>query len=158
MSSGSGVSSRSVTQNAARQLHDAGPHYLEADPARSSVSSPPLTPMERLQLRDRLQGLWREQVGILSTAAVRAHMASPDGAVGESVARQLSLARRNLTELEAAMHRMDARRYGLCEVCALAIEIDELLVRPQVRRCPSCRVLADDRPIRSLSSGSTRMP
>jgi hypothetical protein len=90
MSNGPGVSSRSATQNASRQLHDAGPRYLETDPARSSVSSPPLTPMEPLQLRNRLQETWREQVEILSTTAVRAHM---------------------------AMHRLDTRRYGLCEVC-----------------------------------------
>jgi RNA polymerase-binding transcription factor DksA len=121
------------------------------DAARASSSPMPLTPLERLQLRDRLQELWREQVETLSTAAVRAHTASPEPG-SESVARQLSTARIKLTELEAAMHRMDARRFGLCEVCAGAIEFEDLLVRPQARRCPTCAAEANDLPNQGPSS------
>lgn len=127
------------------------------DAARASSPPMSLTPMERLQLRDRLQELWREQVETLSTAAVRAHTESPEPAC-ESVAQQLSAARIKLTELEAAMHRMDARRFGLCEVCAGAIGIDELLVRPHARRCPGCAAEADDLPTRVLFAGSSGMP
>lgn len=113
--------------------------------------------MERLELRDRLQELWREQVETLSTAAVRAHTASSESA-SEAVALQLSVARMNLTELEAAMHRMDARRFGLCEVCAGAISIEELLVRPHARRCASCAAGADDVPNQVPSGGPLGMP
>lgn len=117
----------------------------------------PLTPMERLQLRDRLQELWREQVETLSTAAVRAHTSSTASA-SESVAQQLSVARVKLTELEAAMHRMDARRFGLCEVCAGTISFDELLVSPHARRCASCVAGADGLPRHVPSCGSLGMP
>lgn len=118
----------------------------------TTVSS--LSPLERLHLREQLQDLWREQVEIL---AVVDHRAGRWRAVGISVEEnqlggQRAAARTVLDEVEAAMQRMDCRRYGLCEQCAEPIPVVDLLAAPQRRICSGCGGLAtadvDQRPDR----------
>ena len=79
---------------------------------KASVAVPvPLTPLHRLQLRDRLQQLWRTQVEIISTAGVRSQLMLNHGSDSSraSVEGCLAMARARLTDFEAAMRRMDAR-------------------------------------------------
>jgi DnaK suppressor protein len=109
---------------------------------RASVSVPGvLTPLQRLQLRDRLQELWRAQVEIISTAGVRFQLAAQGRGSDSSralVEDRLAVARVRLTELEAAMRRMDARRYGICDRCHQPMTFDELLATPEKTSCASC--------------------
>jgi len=100
-----------------------------------------LTPLQRLQLRDRLQELWRAQVEIISTAGVRFQLAVQERGSDSSrasVEDRLVAARVRLTELEAAMRRLDARRYGICDRCHQPMTFDELLATPEKTSCAGC--------------------
>lgn len=99
------------------------------------------SPLERLQLRERLQDLWREQVEILAVVDYRAGCAratAGTAAVKPELAQQMAMARSVLAEVEAAMQRMDCRSYGICEQCTEPIPTAELFRVPQRRRCPDC--------------------
>jgi hypothetical protein len=52
-------------------------------------------------------------------------------AAAEATARELS-------EIQAALERIAAGTYGLCEACGHAIGRDRLRALPEVRRCVSC--------------------
>jgi len=47
-------------------------------------------------------------------------------------------AREHLTELDAAVTRLDAGTYGVCEGCGVPIAEDRLEVRPLARTCIRC--------------------
>jgi len=110
-----------------------------------------LSPLVRLHLREQLQDLWREQVEILAVVDYRAGRgrAAGFGVEEGELAQQRATARTVLLEVEAAMHRMDSRRYGICEQCAKPIPTADLFTAPQRRRCTSCdgfaTVAADQR-------------
>lgn len=100
-----------------------------------------LTPMDRLQIRDRLQDIWRGNVEEITRLAVRFHSDNGDeeGYDEESaVSRDLAQARFQLVETEAAMQRLDLPGYGDCEQCARAIAVEDLFVMPQRRCCADC--------------------
>lgn len=46
--------------------------------------------------------------------------------------------RRSLDEIDAALERLDAGRYGVCERCATRIPEARLAARPTARRCVPC--------------------
>lgn len=103
------------------------------------------SPLERLHLRERLQDLWREQVERLAVVDYRAGCARRTAGAGVEKggpAEQMSVARAVLAEVEAAMKRMDCRRYGICEQCAEPIPTADLFSAPQRRRCADCDGLA----------------
>jgi RNA polymerase-binding transcription factor DksA len=107
----------------------------------ASVAVPvPLTPLQRLQLRDRLQQLWRTQVEIISTAGVRSQLMLDSGNDSSRVSIEgcLAIARARLTDFEAAMRRIDARRYGTCDRCHQPMTFDELIVAPEKTSCAGC--------------------
>jgi RNA polymerase-binding transcription factor DksA len=47
-------------------------------------------------------------------------------------------ARMVLSDVEAALERMDQGRYGVCHVCAHPISLERLTVVPQARYCGRC--------------------
>lgn len=47
-------------------------------------------------------------------------------------------ARRELREIDAALERVDAGTYGVCDNCGAAIPGDRLLARPTATRCVRC--------------------
>ncbi|MBC2960223.1 TraR/DksA C4-type zinc finger protein [Nocardioides deserti] len=53
----------------------------------------------------------------------------------DTLVRQAS---RRLTEIEAALIRLDTGGYGICERCGRAIPAERLEVRPDARRCVAC--------------------
>jgi DnaK suppressor protein len=48
-------------------------------------------------------------------------------------------ARQALVDLDAALARMDAGRYGACRACARQIDLERLYVIPQASECTSCQ-------------------
>jgi len=108
------------------------------------TTASPLSPLERLHLREQLQDLWRDQLEIVAVVDYRAGTRRADaaGVEREELALQRATARSVLLEVEAAMHRMDCRRYGVCEKCAEPIPIVDLLMAPHRRRCAGCDGLA----------------
>jgi DnaK suppressor protein len=68
----------------------------------------------------------------------------PEGATiafeRSQVATLVHQARHHLTEIDAALARLDAGTYGICERCGRQIPLDRLEVRPIARTCVSCRV------------------
>lgn len=110
------------------------------------ATASPLSPLERLHLREQLQDLWREQLEIVTVVDYRVGTRQADaaGVEPDELARQRTTARRLLVEVEAAMHRMDCRRYGVCEVCAEPIPIVDLLMAPHRRCCAGCDGLATE--------------
>lgn len=50
----------------------------------------------------------------------------------------LLAAQRSLVETDEALARLDAGRYGLCEVCGRAVDPARLEARPAARRCVGC--------------------
>ncbi|WP_028660110.1 TraR/DksA family transcriptional regulator [Nocardioides insulae] len=62
-----------------------------------------------------------------TTAFERSHLATV-----------LAQAKETLAELDAALDRLDAGRYGVCERCGTAIAPARLGARPTARTCVSC--------------------
>lgn len=107
----------------------ASPRWRGEAPADvTTISSP--SPLERLQLREQLQELWRQQVEILAVVDDRAGR------------QRRAAARADLLEVEAAMQRLNRRCYGTCEQCSEPIPTEDLLAAPQRRRCSRCDGLA----------------
>jgi DnaK suppressor protein len=50
----------------------------------------------------------------------------------------LGSSQRHLTEIDAALKRMDEGRYGLCTSCGSGIGLGRLQVRPQAALCIAC--------------------
>jgi DnaK suppressor protein len=50
----------------------------------------------------------------------------------------LGQSQQHLVEIDAALDRMDAGRYGLCKTCGNEIALGRLQVRPQAALCISC--------------------
>lgn len=50
----------------------------------------------------------------------------------------LGQSKQHLTEIDAALQRMDDGRYGLCTKCGNSVALGRLQVRPQAALCISC--------------------
>jgi RNA polymerase-binding transcription factor DksA len=51
----------------------------------------------------------------------------------------MSAAGEALRDIEDALARMDAGRYGSCVACGGPVEIERLEILPQVARCMACQ-------------------
>lgn len=51
--------------------------------------------------------------------------------------------RREIDDIQAALARIDAGTYGLCESCGAAINPARLAARPMARRCVRCQERAE---------------
>ena len=103
--------------------------------------------------RDRLERQWRLQVEEIIELSLAYHEAASARRVGGrpelpgAPTRQLrrmlartALAHQLLAEIEAALGRIDAASYGICEQCGLRLKADWLEASPQIRYCPECCV------------------
>jgi RNA polymerase-binding transcription factor DksA len=101
--------------------------------------------------RARLERIWRLQVEEIIELSLAYHDAASAPRVGgmpeqaSSSASQLrevlsrtALAHHALAEIEAAMGRIDAASYGVCEQCGLRLDAGWLEASPQVRYCRGC--------------------
>jgi DnaK suppressor protein len=73
------------------------------------------------------------------------------------VTRTLTLAAEAaLSEIDAALRRLEEGSYGLCESCAEPIPWERLDVLPMSRLCTPCQHLAESGRSNSVHSGQTR--
>ena len=73
------------------------------------------------------------------------------------VTRTLTLAAEAaLSEIDAALRRLEEGSYGVCESCAEPIPWERLEVLPMSRLCTPCQYLAESGRSNSVHSGRTR--
>lgn len=116
--------------------------------APAALAPAALAPVVEIQLaavRTELEEQRRfriEQLDELSAAAAEA-VAASDGPRLQ-VARVLAVAAEAaLGEIDAALRRLDAGRYGTCEQCAEPIPVERLEVLPMSRLCTPCQYHTD---------------
>lgn len=107
-------------------------------------------PRGSAQLRALLEARWRdtlERITALSIAYHDAAQLAPSGLTGNRgarsrqarrLARQAVAERQTLVEIEAALERITAGRYGWCEQCGRLIGRARLAELPHVRYCSAC--------------------
>jgi DnaK suppressor protein len=99
---------------------------------------------ERQAALDRLAALERDHVGIMESAgsANSDDEHDPEGATiafeREHVAALLDQTREHLTQVDAALSRLDEGRYGQCERCGKPIAAGRLEARPTATTCIDC--------------------
>lgn len=99
---------------------------------------------EAQQTRERLATLTRDFDGVVEASkdsnADDEH--DPEGATiafeREQVGALLAQSERHLTEIDAALERLAAGTYGICESCRQPIAAERLEVRPVARTCITC--------------------
>jgi RNA polymerase-binding transcription factor DksA len=102
--------------------------------------------------RDRLERLWRRQVEDIIELSLAYHeAASAERAAGrrelagarlrrlQQTRARTASAHQALAEIEAALARIDAGSYGICEQCGERLRADWLEASPQLRYCRRCR-------------------
>ena len=99
---------------------------------------------ERARVRQRIAALEREFAGIAEAASAGGtdDEHDPEGATlafeRQHTAALLEQAREQLTAADAALGRLEAGRYGVCERCGQPIGDDRLAARPAARTCVRC--------------------
>lgn len=92
-----------------------------------------------LELRDRLSG---ELDGLIEAVVTDAHpVGEHDQGVSESVDKDTTLTNREQRlrqEVLDALGRIEAGKYGLCELCGCAIDEARLDALPQTPFCVEC--------------------
>jgi len=104
-----------------------------SEPAATAVALP-LTPNQRIMLRDLLHESWRALVVDITNLAVRFHTREEP-----AVARRLAAVRRRLVDVEAALERLDSGSYGRCDGCERRIPFELLEAAPDCRYCRRCQ-------------------
>jgi RNA polymerase-binding transcription factor DksA len=102
--------------------------------------APPLTPAQRVCLRDLLDEEWRAQVRQLTGLATAYHSAETAGNARSAAELSLALAvvRRRLLDVEAALARLDSKTYGACDGCDRHMPYEQLEMNPLARFCARC--------------------
>jgi DnaK suppressor protein len=99
---------------------------------------------ERRAALDQLAALERDHVGIIESAgsANSDDEHDPEGATiafeREHVAALLEQTREHLTQVDAALSRLDTGQYGRCERCGKPIGAGRLEARPTATTCIDC--------------------
>ncbi|MBV6729670.1 TraR/DksA family transcriptional regulator [Nocardioides daeguensis] len=109
------------------------------------VGARELLEIERDEARQRLAGLTGSFAEVVAasrdTNADDEH--DPEGATiafeRSQLATLVAQVRRHLAEVDAALVRLDAGTYGVCETCGRRIAEARLEVRPTARTCVGCR-------------------
>jgi RNA polymerase-binding protein DksA len=99
---------------------------------------------EQARARERAAALEREFAG-LSEAASSAGTDDehdPEGATlafeRQHTAALLEAARQQIATVDAALRRLEAGRYGVCDRCGQPIGVDRLAARPAAATCIRC--------------------
>lgn len=104
-----------------------------------------LSPDDLVALRENLEEqrrFRREQLRQI----VGAPQAADDGSTGQEAAARFEVqvklaasARMVLHDVEAALERLSAGRYGTCHLCTRSIGLARLTIVPQARYCARCQ-------------------
>lgn len=94
----------------------------------------PLTPVQRIALRELLNDSWRALVVDITNLAVRFHTREEP-----SVAARLAAVRRRLVDVESALERLDSGSFGRCDGCERRIPFELLEAAPECRYCRRCQ-------------------
>jgi DnaK suppressor protein len=117
---------------------------------RSSERSVRLGRRGLAQRRAQLEARWRDRLERVTSLSLAYHEAAQglparlDGVRTEEsrratqLARQAVAERQTLAEIEAALDRLAAGRYGWCEQCGRPIASTLLAARPDARYCGAC--------------------
>jgi DnaK suppressor protein len=114
---------------------------------------------ERARTRQRIAALEREFAGIAEAASAGGtdDEHDPEGATlafeRQHTAALLEQAREQLAAADAALGRLAAGRYGVCERCGQPIGDDRLAARPAARTCVRCAVLLGSQRERGAGPG-----
>ncbi|MFE1442027.1 TraR/DksA family transcriptional regulator [Streptomyces sp. NPDC058739] len=111
--------------------------------------TPHLSAEDLAALRENLheQLLFRQEQ--LRRLAAPVGSRAEDGPARQTAARTeirvklAASARMVLTDVEAALRRMDDGSYGTCRVCRCPIDRERLMIVPQVRRCTACQQVGE---------------
>src|SRR5271169_4889965 len=90
-------------------------------------------------------------VGIMATA--REMLLAERARARQQTAALLEQAREQLAAADAALGRLAAGRYGVCERCGQPIGDDRLAARPAARTCIRCAVLLGSQGERGAGPG-----
>jgi len=94
----------------------------------------PLSPTQRIIIRDLLHQSWRSHVVDITNLAVRFHTREEP-----AVAARLAAVRRRLVDVESALDRLDSGSYGRCDGCERRIPFELLEAAPDCRYCRRCQ-------------------
>lgn len=144
------MSSTSIVQTAVRSV-PARVHRSPAGTAQAASRPVHAGPGGLAQRRALLEACWRDRLERVTALSLAYHDAAqnvplgPAGSRGASarrarqLARQAVAERQALAEIEAALDRIAAGRYGCCEQCSRPISATLLAAQPQARYCAACR-------------------
>ncbi|MGW3912502.1 TraR/DksA family transcriptional regulator [Streptomyces sp. NPDC005070] len=109
-----------------------------------------LSPEDFAALRENLREqllFRREQLQQLSDAATRADafLDRRTGAQMEVRVKLAASAAMVLTDVEAALARMDRGQYGICHLCRRPMAREQLMIVPQARYCGRCQHVREAR-------------
>jgi RNA polymerase-binding transcription factor len=97
------------------------------------------------QWRALLEARWQARLAELTELSLAYHAAAESIAGGraepagsQALLRRAVVARRKLEDVEEALGRLAAGRYGRCEQCGSAIPDGLLGLMPETRYCPRC--------------------
>jgi DnaK suppressor protein len=99
---------------------------------------------ERARTLDRIAALTRDRDGILESSALKGVEDQRDtvGATADFERSQiealLDQARRDLSDVDRALRRLEDGGYGTCEGCGRPISPERLAARPAARTCITC--------------------
>jgi RNA polymerase-binding transcription factor DksA len=99
---------------------------------------------ERARALDRIAALTRDRDGILESSALKGVEDQRDtvGATADFERSQiealLDQARRDLSDVDRALRRLEDGGYGTCEGCGRPISPERLAARPAARTCITC--------------------
>ncbi len=150
--------STSILQPAVRQV-PVGRQHSSAQP---SATGRPVHfgPGGLAQRRALLEARWRDRLERVTALSLAYHDAAQSVPCGQQagrgaaarrarqLARQAVAERQALAEIEAALDRIAAGRYGWCEQCSRPIAAALLAASPQARYCAAC----GRRPARRIAS------
>lgn len=107
-------------------------------PARLRTGAPHLLKTELRQLRTLLETERATQVAHLSRAGIEPAIGGDDGPDRQLDDALTSHAREVLADAEAALARIEAGTYGVCEECDDPVPYERLEALPTARTCIDC--------------------
>ncbi len=122
--------------------------------SQAAMTAEPATGTRGPHWRALLEARWQARVREVTELSLAYHVAAAavpdrtgDGAGQpevQALLRRAVAARRKLADVEEALGRLAAGRFGSCEQCGSAIPAGLLAIAPETRYCPHC----DAKPVR----------